>query len=151
MTTQDPRIEKLNYFAAALLTVAGIHTLLSLLSLPGALATGDGAQYAGIWRLLRITFLLLGVAGGAVVSYFACFVINGRSFRKARLAALGAMALPFLGPIGAVTIFALLPLGIVSFVASRSGDWKSAFSDVQANEQEMELADAAFGAADATA
>ncbi len=75
----------------------------------------------------------------------------GCSFRGARIAALGAMVLPFLGPIGAVTIFALLPLGIVSFVASRSGDWKIAFADVQAEGQEAVLTDAAFGAGDATA
>lgn len=134
MTAQDPRIEKLNYLAAALLAVAGIHVLLSLLSLPAALATGEGSAYAGVWRLLRIVFLVLGAVGGIVVAFFACYIINGRSFRKARLAAIGAAALPFLGPMGAVTIFALLPLGITAFLIFGKDGWRTAFSDVQADQ-----------------
>ena len=144
MTAQDPRIEKLNYFAAALLTVAGIHVLFSLLSLPGALATGEGAAHAGVGRLLRILFLSLGAAGGAVVAYFASFIINGRSFRKARLAAMGAMALPLLGPVGAITIFALLPLGIVALLVLGKAEWKGAFADGEADQAPESAASPAF-------
>jgi hypothetical protein len=121
--------EKLNYIAAAIISAAGIHVMLSALALPGIFALPAAGMAEIAMKAAKIAWTLAGVAGGAFVAFQALSIIQGRSFRKGRLAAMGALALPLLGVSGPITAWPLLPVGIIALALLHSPGWKEAFAD----------------------
>jgi len=120
-------MEIINLVAAGLLAAAGAHMGLSLLSMPGLLASTTTDVFGIVLTYLKITWSAVGFMGGAYVLYNAVSMVNARCFNKARVASVGALVLPFLGLQGIVTAFALLPLGAIAVVLLRRAEWKAAF------------------------
>ena len=129
MNTTHAGIEKLNMLAAAMLTALTIHTLMC----GAALLTLGFAGAFSILGFLQAIWLLAGVAAGGFLVFKATSLINGRSYQSSRIAALGSLALPLLGSAGAVTAFALIPLGAFAFYLLKQHDTQVLFADFASN------------------
>jgi hypothetical protein len=130
MNTNTPQlITKINAVAAALLLAAGAHTFLCLCATPALLAPATNGTLGIIFAAMKLSWTSVGAIAGAYVFYNAAHMIRARSFQKARIAAVGALALPLFGVLGPITAFALLPAGTLAFVLLRQPDWKAAFAD----------------------
>lgn len=128
----SPRTDNVNCLAAALIAAAGFHVLFCLLSFPEVLAV-DRSGILGLFiKALYIGWYGTGVVGGVAVILCACYLINLRDFQKARVAGYGALLLPVLGGTGAVTAWALLPLGISLVLLLRTQTWRAAFRSERA-------------------
>jgi hypothetical protein len=130
MNSTSQLTEKINLLAAALLMAAAIHTFLDLLGIPHVLAAARPGVFGIVLTILKLTLAVGGALGGAYVGYNALAMFNARSFGKARMAAMGAVALPFVGLCGMITGFILIPAGAACLFLLRLPDWKAAFADV---------------------
>lgn len=136
--TTPQQIEKINYLAAGLLTAAGAHMILSLLGIPGLLASSTPGFLGILLTALKVSWSAAGFLAGAYVAYNAFFMVNARDFQKARVAAIGALVLPLLGMTGIITAFALIPVGALTLVVLRQPEWKAAFGYQVEGEIEVE-------------
>jgi hypothetical protein len=128
-TTTPQLITKINAVAAALLLAAGAHTFLCLYATPALLTPSTNGTLGIIFAALKLSWTSVGAIAGAYVFYNAAHMIRARSFQKARVAAIGALALPLFGVLGPITAFALVPAGLAAFLLLRHPDWKAAFAD----------------------
>jgi hypothetical protein len=134
-TNTQGNTEKLNMLAAGLLTAIAVHVLMCIATLPGIVASSTDASISALaLKSARILWQVLGTAGGIFVAVQAVGLVNGNSLRQARVGAIGALALPFLGSIGAVTAFALVPLGLYAVLTLRSSESHTLFRDGHALE-----------------
>jgi len=123
----SPRTDNVNCLAAALIAAAGFHVLFCLLAFPELVATESSGTIGLLIKTLRIAWYATGVAGGVALIVCACYLINLSDFKKARIAGYGALLLPLLGGTGAVTAWALVPLGIFLILLLRTEAWRAAF------------------------
>jgi hypothetical protein len=128
MNTTSQLTEKINLLAVTLLSAAAIHIAFCLFGIPHILASakpGIGILVTAI----KLTLSVGGILGGAYVGYNGFFMFNARSFAKARLAALGAIVLPFIGLCGLITGFILIPSGAACLLLFRLPEWRNVFTD----------------------
>ncbi len=129
-TTTPQQLERINLLAAALLTAAGAHLLLSLLGLP-SLFTPSNVGITGILIItLKLVWALAAIGASGFVLYTASFMVNARSHAKSNLAARCALVLPFIGFAGLITGAALIPAGAAALFFLRKPLWMAAFDDV---------------------
>ena len=129
-TNTQGNTDKLNMLAAGLITAVAVHVLMCIATLPGIVAsTTEVSVTAMLLKGLRILWEVLGTGAGIFVAVQALGLINGNSLRQARIGAFGALALPLLGSCGAVTVFALLPLGLYAILIVRNSENQSLFRD----------------------
>lgn len=134
-TNMQGNTEKLNMLAAGLITAIAIHALMCVATLPGIVAsTTDVSLGAMTLKGIRILWEVLGTAAGIFVAVQALGFINGNSLRQARIGAFGALVLPLLGSVGAVSAFALIPLGLYAVLTLRNSDNQTLFRDGHAVE-----------------
>jgi hypothetical protein len=120
-------VDKINFLAVGLLTAAGIHMALNLLSVSAVLASAHAGPLGITFTALKLSWTVAGFLAGAYVGYNAIFMVNARDFTKARMAAIGALILPLVGVTGLITGFALIPLGAAILLLFRLPEWKAAF------------------------
>jgi hypothetical protein len=121
------QIEKLNYLATGLLAAAGAHIVLIVLSVSGMLAASSPGFLGILVTVLKVSWTAAGFFGAAYVAYNTFFMLNGRDYHKARIAAIGALVLPLFGASGVITAFALIPLGGIALYLFRQPAWKAVF------------------------
>ncbi len=121
------QIEKLNYLGTGLLAATGAHVVLIALSVSGMLAASSSGFLGILLTALKVTWTAAGFFGAAFVAYNTFFMLNARDYQKARIAAIGALVLPFFGASGIITAFALIPLGGIAFYLFRQPEWKAVF------------------------
>jgi hypothetical protein len=129
MSNNQTGIEKLNMLAAGLVTAQAVHILMSIAALPGIFARGNGTTSGILMTGATTAWTIAGIVGGIFLAVQAIGFFNGASCRQARFAAAGSLALPLLGAAGAVTAFALIPLGILSLILLRQSEWQLLFRD----------------------
>lgn len=128
-TPHPSHAENLRYVAAGLIAAAGAHLLLCVATLP-ALMAAPAPDFATIaFKAAKVLWTLAGIAGAAFVGGHAFSLLGMRSHAQARLAALGALALPLVATNGAITAFALVPAGVIALVMLRRPEYRSAFPD----------------------
>ena len=131
-TTSTPQQgERINLLAAGLITAVGGHLLLNLLGLPKLFTLPAPGFMAILVAALKVFWTLAGLGAGAYVIYNASFMVNARSYTKAKIAARGALVLPLFGLAGAITGFALVPVGALAMLLLRQPHWMAAFDDVE--------------------
>lgn len=140
MNTRNKRQkEVIRLVAAGLLAAAAAHMALALAGMPGLLAASSTDVFGIILSAVKISWSAVGFVGGAYVLYNAASMVNATCLNKSRVAAIGALILPFLGLNGIITAFALLPLGAIAVVLLRRAEWKAAFDGEPALHVSMEI------------
>jgi hypothetical protein len=134
--------EKLNMLAAGLITALAVHALFCVAAMPAAIAASHETFPLAALKLFRLVWNLAGIGGAAYLAFQAVGMVNGRSYTQARIAAIGGLLLPLLGSPGAVTAFALIPLGLLTTYLLKQIDWQILFQDfAPAEVLETEIAE----------
>lgn len=120
--------DKLDMLGAALMTASAGHGLLCLATLPGLTEAPHDGILGGALKVLGILWTAAGAVAAGYVAIQAFSVMKGRDYEKARIAAYGALVLPFIGLVGGVTAFALIPIGVTAWWFLRDPAWKAAFA-----------------------
>lgn len=120
--------------AAGLLTALAVHALFCAAALPAAIGASHETFQLGALKLLRLLWNLAGIGAAAYLIFQAVGMINGRTYAQARVAGIGAIILPLFGSPGAVTAFALLPLGLLVTYLLKQADWQALFGDFLSSE-----------------
>jgi len=121
--------EKLNLLATGLMTAQAVHILMNIGALPGIFAKDSEGLTGTLLTGAQAVWTIGGVVAGIFLAIQAAGFFNGASCRHARVAAAGSLALPLLGTAGAVTAFALIPLGLVAWFLLRQPEWQMLFRD----------------------
>ncbi|RYD84445.1 MAG: hypothetical protein EOP84_05460 [Verrucomicrobiaceae bacterium] len=129
MHTTHSGSEKLNMLAAGLITALSVHALFCVAAMPAAMGASHDTILLAAAKALRILWNIAGIGAAAYLIMEATGMINGRSYAKARLAGFGALLLPLLGSPGLVTVFALLPIGLLTTYLLKQTDWQVLFQD----------------------
>ena len=129
MHTTHSGSEKLNMLAAGLITALSIHALFCVAAMPAAIGASHDTLLLAAVKVLRLLWNIAGIGAAAYLILEATGMINGRSYAQARFAGFGALLLPLLGSPGLVTVFALLPIGLLTTYLLRQSDWQVLFRD----------------------
>jgi hypothetical protein len=126
-TNTTPLVDKINILAVGLMTAAGIHMALNILSVSAVLASAHAGLLGIAFTALKLSWTVAGFLAGGYVAYNAWFMMGARDFAKARTAAIGSIALPLVGITGLITGFLLVPLGAAAVLLFRLPEWQAAF------------------------
>ena len=139
-TGNTPIWEKLDMLGAALMTASVGHGLLCLATLPGLIEAPYSGVLGGAVKVLGIVWTIAGVVAAGYVAVQALSIFKGKNYEKAYRAAIGTLALPFIGLTGGVTAFALVPFGAAAWWLLRQPSWQAGFAPVDVeNEPEPEI------------
>ena len=111
------------------MTASAGHGLLCVATLPGLIGAPTNGVLGGALKVLGIVWTIAGAGAAGYVALQALSIFKGKDYNNAQLAALGALALPFVGLTGGVTAFALIPIGGAAWWLLRQPAWKAAFEE----------------------